>query len=182
MRFGFQSTGKLGFGDFKDGLTTTLAFAEVKPNLDLIEGRRCYPIGTVRPQPAPEIGIVQGFPHAKYLPRNSHSRWVDSHVSQTGFTTFFTPNTKLELGGSQDANWIDAQALITAHKPCRTQGCSPMEFWFDSAVVTSRSYHSGLVNVAMVDSSVRTVSNGVDLKIWRALSTRNGREPIPDFD
>lgn len=38
VRFGFQSSNKLTFGDFKDGLTSTLAFAEVKPNLDLIEG------------------------------------------------------------------------------------------------------------------------------------------------
>jgi hypothetical protein len=34
----------------------------------------------------------------------------------------------------------------------------------------------------MIDASVRTIANGIDLKIWRALSTRNGREPIPSLE
>lgn len=181
VRFGFQSSSKLTFGDFKDGLTSTLAFAEVKPNLDLIEGRQCYPHNTVRPMPA-DAGGVASLPAQKKLPRNSHSRWVDSHLSQTGFTTLLTPNTKLTMAGIDDVNWIDVQPLITGHNPCKMESCPPMSFWFDSAAVTARSYHTGLVNVAMLDTSVRTISNEIDLKIWRALSTRNGREPIPDFD
>ncbi len=181
VRFGFQSSGKLTFGDFKDGLTSTLAFAEVKPNIDLIEGRKCYPDGTVRPQPT-EVGGIASMGAQKRLPRASHSRWVDSHVSQTGFTTLLTPNTRLSISGSDDVNWIDVQPLITGHNPCKMESCPPMTFWFDSAAVTARSYHTGLINVAMVDTSVRTVSNEIDVKIWRALSTRNGREPIPDFE
>ena len=152
VRFGFQSSGKLTFGDFKDGLTSTLAFAEVKPNLDLIEGRQCYPVGTKRPQPNGVAGMMS-MATTKKLLRNSHSRWVDSQVSQTGFTTLLTPNTRLPMSGSDDVNWIDAQALLLKHKPCKFEGCPPMSSWFESAAVTARSYHIGLINVAMVDTS-----------------------------
>ena len=45
------------------------------------------------------------------------------------------------------------------------------------AAVTSRSYHSGgVVNVAMMDGSVKGVSGDIDLLVWRAASTRDGGE------
>jgi len=44
------------------------------------------------------------------------------------------------------------------------------------AAVISRSYHSGMVNVLMMDGSSRSVANNVDLSIWRAAGTRGGRE------
>lgn len=46
------------------------------------------------------------------------------------------------------------------------------------AAVTSRSYHPGLVNVLLLDNSVRPVADGVDLRVWRAAGTRAGREPL----
>lgn len=48
---------------------------------------------------------------------------------------------------------------------------------FKSAKITaSRSYHTGLVSVSLVDGSVRSVSNGVDKLVWRASWTRSGGE------
>jgi hypothetical protein len=44
------------------------------------------------------------------------------------------------------------------------------------AAVTARSYHSGIVQAAMMDGSVQTVANTVDLAVWRAIGTRNGGE------
>jgi hypothetical protein len=35
--------------------------------------------------------------------------------------------------------------------------------------------------VALCDGSVRFVNANVDVKVWRALGTRDGGEPIPDF-
>jgi hypothetical protein len=46
------------------------------------------------------------------------------------------------------------------------------------AAVTARSYHGGIVNVGLMDSSTHTVQDTIDLSLWRALSTRNGKEPI----
>jgi prepilin-type processing-associated H-X9-DG protein/prepilin-type N-terminal cleavage/methylation domain-containing protein len=44
------------------------------------------------------------------------------------------------------------------------------------ALVTATSLHSGGVNVLLADGSVRFVSSGVALPVWRALGTRNGSE------
>lgn len=40
----------------------------------------------------------------------------------------------------------------------------------------ARSRHSGGVNAAMCDASVRFVADGIDLRTWRALATRAGGE------
>jgi len=44
------------------------------------------------------------------------------------------------------------------------------------AVVTSRSYHPGVVQAAFVDGSVQTIAETLDLRTWRALATREGGE------
>lgn len=44
------------------------------------------------------------------------------------------------------------------------------------AAVVARSYHPGIVQAALMDASVRSVSNTVDINVWRAMSTRNGGE------
>lgn len=46
------------------------------------------------------------------------------------------------------------------------------------AIVTSRSYHSGLVQAAFMDGSVRTISDGIALPVWRGSATRAGREVV----
>jgi len=43
-------------------------------------------------------------------------------------------------------------------------------------VLAARSYHSGHVNCAFADGSVRNVSSSIDKNIWHALGTRNGGE------
>jgi prepilin-type processing-associated H-X9-DG protein len=45
-----------------------------------------------------------------------------------------------------------------------------------SGLATARSFHDGGVNVAMADGSARFVSSSIDVKVWRALGTRNGGE------
>jgi hypothetical protein len=50
------------------------------------------------------------------------------------------------------------------------------------AALTSRSYHEGIVNAAMMDGSVRSWANDVDILIWRAVSTRAGNEIVEMSD
>ena len=52
---------------------------------------------------------------------------------------------------------------------------------FTYATVTSRSFHSGLVNVLLMDGSVRSVSNSISVQTWQALSTRAGGEVVGDY-
>ena len=43
-------------------------------------------------------------------------------------------------------------------------------------VNAARSRHTGGVNVAMCDSSIRFVANSVDLAVWQAQGSMNGAE------
>ena len=46
------------------------------------------------------------------------------------------------------------------------------------AMITSRSYHVGLVNVARLNGSLSSITDSVDLETSHALGTRNGDEVI----
>jgi prepilin-type processing-associated H-X9-DG protein len=45
--------------------------------------------------------------------------------------------------------------------------------------IAPRSKHAGGVNASMCDGSVRFVENGIDLAVWRAMSTSQGAEVAP---
>ncbi len=46
------------------------------------------------------------------------------------------------------------------------------------AAITASSQHSGGVNLAMADGSVRFISDSIDRNVWRAIGTRNGNESV----
>jgi prepilin-type processing-associated H-X9-DG protein len=50
----------------------------------------------------------------------------------------------------------------------------------EDGVFKASSYHNGGVNAVLMDGSVRFVTDGVDPKVWRAISTRNGGEVVSD--
>jgi prepilin-type processing-associated H-X9-DG protein len=45
-------------------------------------------------------------------------------------------------------------------------------------ILSARSAHPGAVNIAFMDGSVRSVSQGISLPVWHALGTRAGEEVI----
>ena len=49
------------------------------------------------------------------------------------------------------------------------------------AAVTSRSYHTGGVNILLMDGSVRFVRDTIPIQTWRSLGTPSGGEVINDF-
>ena len=142
-----------------DGTSKTLLIAEVK-------GWTPYYRDAALSQPTPpsdpsEICGLGG----SFKSDSGHTEWVDGRVHQTGFTTVFTPNTRVACvqgGQTYDVDWTSER-----------EGISDTGITYSA--VTSRSYHSGgVVNTAMADGSIHAVTSDIELSVWRAMSTRAG--------
>ncbi len=152
--------------DYTDGMSNTLGLAEVKayqPNMwdSLLPGTLGVPPPATPADLAPYYGgTVDG---------NGHTEWVEGDVRETGVTTTFPPNTVVAYtpgGVTQDIDFTSSRDGESITAPTY-------------AAITARSYHPGLVNVMLMDGSVRAVRNGIAAATWRALGTRAGGETIP---
>ncbi len=81
--------------------------------------------------------------------------------------------------GNRQSAWIVGKAYTStfcAYLPPN----SDVPDWCSMGIgfYAARSEHPGGVNAALVDGSVRFVSEAVDLAVWRALATRAGREVV----
>jgi prepilin-type N-terminal cleavage/methylation domain-containing protein len=154
---------KLTEASASDGLSNTLAFAEVKAYTPYLRDGG-NPAGPGAPLPASPAQVA-GY-GGSFKPDSGHTEWVDGRVHQTGVTAVFPPNTKVPYS----AGGVDYDIDFNSSR----EGKSATGITY--AAVTSRSYHPTLVQVVLLDGSVRSVANAVDVLIWRAMSTRNGGE------
>jgi prepilin-type N-terminal cleavage/methylation domain-containing protein len=153
--------------DIADGLSTTLAAAEVKAfTAYLRDGGNPANLGAPIPDSPAALAALGGT-----LKTDGHVEWVDSRTNHTGFTTVFTPNTMVPYASAGMTYDID----LTTQR----EGKSATQLTY--AAVTARSYHSGMVQVLLMDGSARPVQNSVSLAVWRALGTRSGGEVVGDF-
>jgi prepilin-type processing-associated H-X9-DG protein len=156
--------------DFQDGLSKTLMLAEVKGWTAGFSG------GTATATSPTSTSAVAGYggttkATAVITTQSSHTEWGDGKCAQTGFTTAYTPNTVVPAtlldGSAGDVDYVNqAEGAVAA------TSATPYSY----AAVTSRSYHTGVVNVAFMDGSIRSIANDIDLGTWQALSTRAGAE------
>ncbi len=155
-----------------DGLSNTLMIAEVKA-FTPYSRNMTSPASPVPPASVAEVAAyVVAAPDKKMgaaLNNNTgHTEWPDGRVHHSGFTTVLTPNTAVPCGGPcvrQEADFNSMQEGRSANIPTY-------------AAITARSYHPNLVNVALMDGSVRSVQNTVTLPVWRAMGTRAGGEIV----
>ena len=185
---------RLRDGAFSDGLSSTLAFAEVKgwqpyfrntgaSHTTLQAAIPNDPIDSTAAAAVAELGALLGSP--ENLKTNSgHTEWLDGKAHQIGFTTVFGPNQKVLLADADGSintggtgaidvdwtNWQEGKGLV---------GTTPV-LTPTYAAVTARSYFPGVVNAVMMDGSVRAIDDGIHIGIWRAISTRNGKEKLPN--
>jgi prepilin-type N-terminal cleavage/methylation domain-containing protein/prepilin-type processing-associated H-X9-DG protein len=159
-----------------DGLSNTLMIAEVKAYTPYSRNMATA-ASSVPPANADEVAsLVVAAPDKKMGPATNdntgHTEWPDGRVHHSGFTTVLAPNTKVPVsinGLNYDADFNSRQEGSSATLPTY-------------AAITARSYHSGgIVNVALMDGSVRSVQSGIDLPTWRALGTRDGGEVLGDY-
>ena len=103
---------------------------------------------------------------------SGHTEWANGHSHHSGFTTTLTPNSDVIYTWSG----VDFHNMDFAS---RQEGSSTTSVSYSA--LNSRSYHTGTVQSALVDGSVRTISENIDLSVWRALGTRDGGEVIGEF-
>jgi len=166
----FYPNAHLSPASFSKGLSNTLLAAEVKAYTPYL---RDAGIASVPPIPTDPGAIAAFGGTAKMGPNLSnntgHTEWGEGTAQQTGVTTTFRPNTVVPFVSGGQTYDIDFNNM--------TEGGSTTAPTF--AAITSRSYHSGLVNVAVMDGSVHTVADAIDLNLWQSLSKRDGTVALP---
>jgi len=166
----FYPNSKLTAGDFLDGQSYTIALAEVKGWTPYFRNAG-LPATTLDDAVPTAPSALCGWA-GDFKADSGHTEWIDGRAHQIGFTTVFLPNSKVlcENPGTStgifDVDWNNQQEGKSGTVPT-------------FAAVTARSYHDGMVNVAMMDGSVRPVENDINIGVWRALSTRRGQEILP---
>ncbi len=154
-------------GAYSDGLSNTVAFAETKAYTFNRVSNTSLPAGTPPPTTPTDVLALGGTLNTASIP-SGHTSWTEAQTFHTGVTFVLPPNTRTILNVSGVDYDIDQ---LTSR-----EGSSATRISYDA--VTSRSYHSGVVNVLRMDGSVRTVANSISQLAWRAAATRGGGEVI----
>lgn len=157
--------------DIRDGLSNTVGFSEVKAYQAYVRNTAA-PTAMNEPFPADTAAVAALAATGSFRGEVGHTEWTDSPCHQSGFTFVFPPNTKVpfDVGGvTYDIDVLTQVEGSSATKP-------------SYGMITSRSYHSGgIVNVLLMDGSVRSVTSQINLATWRALGSRNGGEVVGDY-
>jgi prepilin-type N-terminal cleavage/methylation domain-containing protein/prepilin-type processing-associated H-X9-DG protein len=158
----------LRVADFTDGVSNTVGFAEVKAYTSYLLGTGLPSTLNAPPPASPaELLALGGSLKANV----AHTGWTEGQTFQTGVTFVFTPNTRViytdSSGNKYDVDYVSNR-----------DGSSATKLSYDA--MTARSYHPGVVNVLLMDGSVRIVANEITLNTWRALATRSGNEVITE--
>ena len=103
---------------------------------------------------------------------SGHTEWANGHSHHSGFTTTLAPNSDVLFSHS-------GTTFHNLDYASRQEGSNATQLSYSA--VTSRSHHTGIVQSALVDGSVRSFSENIDLSVWRSLGTRDGGEIAGEF-
>ncbi|MEZ6134704.1 MAG: DUF1559 domain-containing protein [Pirellulaceae bacterium] len=163
----FYPNSFLRFSSISDGTSSTLLAAEVKAWTPY--RRNGGPSTTNIPNSISEAEAIVAS--GSDFKNTGHTEWPDGRVHHTGFTAAMPPNARVQLVHSGTTypegdynSWQEGK-----------NGASGAPTY---AIITSRSYHTGIVNVTRADGSVTSLSDSIDLSVWRAMATRNGAEVV----
>jgi prepilin-type N-terminal cleavage/methylation domain-containing protein len=151
------------FAEITDGLSNTICAAETKafqPNLWDTNNP-----STLNVAPPANPAALAAY-YGGTFDSNGHTEWVEGDVHETGFTTTFTPNANVPYTNSGVTYSIDLTSMRDGES-----ATAPTY-----AAITARSFHAGQINAAMLDGTIRGVSENIDLGVWRAAGTRAGSE------
>lgn len=156
------------WAEFKDGLSNTLIFSEVKNYQPLIRdcgglSRINDPFNVPPPDADPNAVCPEYSGGGCSLILTAHTQWAEMSVQHNGFTTAWPPNKVTPGAGQPDVDIVGARERIGGPT---------------FAAVTSRSYHPGGVTAAMADGSVHFIRDTIPGTIWRALGSVAGSEIV----
>jgi prepilin-type N-terminal cleavage/methylation domain-containing protein len=160
----------LKLSSLHDGLSNTILCSEVR-------GWTAYtrnggPPQTAIPNTIEEaIEIVNSGAQFK---NTGHTEWPDGRVHHTGFTATLPPNSFVPHE-KNDKVW---DADYNSWQEGRNGGNGSPSY----AMITSRSYHPTIVQAAFADGSIQSISENIELPMWRAMATRNGGEIVTIAD
>lgn len=167
----FGPNARIALRDFTDGLSNTLLASEVKARQAY--ARNVSPNGGVAIPGESLAEVIAKIPAGiTWCRQTGHTEWPDGRVHHEGFTTAAGPNSVIPLPYAADQCVAGENIDFTSRQESTSATIATC------AIITSRSYHSGGVNAALMDGSVRTISDSVELRVWRALGTRAGREAV----
>lgn len=162
----FAPNGRIAHGSFLDGLSNTLGISEVKAFTPRFHDA-VLPVS----MPAAPEQVSASLRGGAWSESSGHTEWVCGRAIHTGFTTTFPPNTKVPhviAGKTYDMDVSSSR-----------EGRNATDVTY--GVITSRSYHPGVVNSLMMDGSVRSVGSTIERATWHALGTRAGGEVYSEF-
>jgi prepilin-type N-terminal cleavage/methylation domain-containing protein len=154
----------LPLSKFTDGTSKTLLVSEVKAWTHYT--RNGGPSSTTIPDTIDAASAIVAS--GSEYKNTGHTEWPDGRVHHTGFTATMTPNTFVPYvrnGETLDGDFNSWQ-----------EGKDGANGKPTYAMVTSRSYHAGIVQAAMVDGSVQSYADEIGLPAWRAVASRAGDE------
>ena len=161
----FYPNSSLPMSRFTDGTSKTVLCAEVKAWQPYT--RNGGPTTTEIPNTVEEAAeLVASGPQEK---GTGHTEWPDGRVHHTGITATMPPNTFVPY---TDSSGVTVDADYNSWQEGKNGSSGSPTY----AIITSRSFHPGQVQVAMVDGSVQSVDDSIDLGLWRAMATRAGQE------
>jgi prepilin-type processing-associated H-X9-DG protein len=108
--------------------------------------------------------------------------WVLQSMGSSNFSAKWEPNAQ---GQGIDPETNESLSKRDRIGLCETRNIPAGDPLFcelnrlnDQVWASARSRHAGGVNAAMCDASVRFVVDGIDLRTWRSLATRDGGEVV----
>lgn len=166
----FFPNAKLRVAAFTDGTSNTLLASEVKAWTPY--RRNGGPLTTTLPNTIAEGEAV--IASGTQFKNTGHTEWPDGRVHHHGFTTAMPPNAETSCSdGSTIYDFCDFNSW--------QEGKDGINGSPSYALISSRSHHPGIVQVSLADGSCRSISENIDLGVWRSLGTRAGGEVISEF-
>ncbi|MEM7810978.1 MAG: DUF1559 domain-containing protein [Planctomycetota bacterium] len=173
------------FGDFTDGLSNTLLVAEVRAWTLYVRNAGASLASLTPPSTNDDVddavtqleNIIAMAAANLEFKSTGHTEWPDGRAHHQGFTTALPPNHPGLTYMTGSPAVMELVDFSTWQEGKNVSGTSDATF----AAITSRSYHPGIVNVCLVDGSVRSVNENINFGLWRDLSTRSGGEVLGEF-